>query len=135
MASIPADLYLFSSFPPCFAFSHQAIIMKICYKDSYELLCSFDLVLKHIYFLGFKEIGGFSNLYPKYMNATTAFRDINSSCGLPREDAFHILRHPVKSDIPWLGTVLHILFGCLWYFCCDQVDYTYRNFYIVLRII
>ncbi|XP_045173428.2 sodium/glucose cotransporter 4-like [Mercenaria mercenaria] len=71
--------------------------------------------------LSFKEIGGFANFYPMYMNATTAVRDTNSTCGLPREDAFHILRHPVTSDIPWLGTTLHILFGCLWYFCCDQV--------------
>ena len=45
----------------------------------------------------------------------------SSSCGLPREDAFHIFRHPVTSDNPWPGLLLQSSLGCLWYWCCDQV--------------
>ncbi|WAR02057.1 SC5A9-like protein [Mya arenaria] len=71
--------------------------------------------------IGFNKIGGYSNLQPLYMNATASLRNANNTCGNPRDDAFHVLRDAVTSDIPWLGTVLHMLFGSMWYFCCDQV--------------
>ena len=77
--------------------------------------------MMYFVFVGFNKIGGFSNFQSQYMNATASIRDVNSTCGLPRDDAFHILREPVSSDNPWPGTFLHIMFGVVWYFCCDQV--------------
>uniref|UniRef100_A0A8C9F450 Sodium/myo-inositol cotransporter 2 n=1 Tax=Pavo cristatus TaxID=9049 RepID=A0A8C9F450_PAVCR len=43
------------------------------------------------------------------------------SCGLPREDAFHIFRDPVNSDLPWPGVLVGMTIPSLWYWCTDQV--------------
>ncbi|XP_046558291.1 sodium/glucose cotransporter 5-like [Haliotis rubra] len=71
--------------------------------------------------LGFVEIGGFDNLEHRYMNAVPSVRGNNTTCGYPRDDAFHILRDPLYSDNPWPGLLLQSSIGCLWYWCCDQV--------------
>ena len=71
---------------------------------------------------GFQKIGGYEALQEKYMDAIPSQRPSNtSSCGLPREDAFHIFRDPVNSDNPWPGLLLQSSLGCMWYWCCDQV--------------
>ena len=71
---------------------------------------------------GFQKIGGYEALQEKYMDAIPSQRPSNtSSCGLPREDAFHIFRDPVSSDNPWPGLLLQSSLGCMWYWCCDQV--------------
>ena len=49
------------------------------------------------------------------MNATI------STCGLPRSDAFHILRDPVIADLPWPGILVRSTFVSVWYWCADQV--------------
>ena len=66
------------------------------------------------------------------MDSTPAIRDGNTSCGLPRDDAFHIFRDPVNSDNPWPGLLLQSSIGCLWYWCCDQV--ITAKFKILLQI-
>ncbi|KAL3847325.1 hypothetical protein ACJMK2_018240 [Sinanodonta woodiana] len=66
-------------------------------------------------------VGGYENIQRKYFETTPTERNTNSTCGLPREDAFHIFRDPVKGDLPWPGFVLTATFGCVWYWCCDQV--------------
>ncbi|XP_033727039.1 sodium/glucose cotransporter 4-like [Pecten maximus] len=71
--------------------------------------------------ISFNEIGGYNNLQRKYMEAVPSVRNLNSSCGLPRDDAFHIFRDPVTGDNPWPGLLLQSSLGCLWYWCCDQV--------------
>uniref|UniRef100_G3SSA3 Sodium/myo-inositol cotransporter 2 n=1 Tax=Loxodonta africana TaxID=9785 RepID=G3SSA3_LOXAF len=53
--------------------------------------------------------------------ALASNRTQNSSCGLPREDAFHIFRDPVTSDLPWPGILLGMSIPSLWYWCTDQV--------------
>ncbi len=72
-----------------------------------------------------KEVGGYENLKIMYMNATPSVRDVNSTCGHPREDAFSVIRDPLTSDNPFPGLVLHMLFGCMWYWCSDQVVIPY----------
>lgn len=71
--------------------------------------------------ISFNEIGGYNNLQRKYMEAVPKVRNLNSSCGLPRDDAFHIFRDPITGDNPWPGLLLQSSLGCLWYWCCDQV--------------
>ena len=44
-----------------------------------------------------------------------------TTCGMPREDAFHIFRDPLTSDTPWPGMLLGIFFLGSWYWCTDQV--------------
>ncbi len=73
--------------------------------------------------LGFNKVGGYSNLKYQYSRSIPSIRDNTTSCGIPREDAFHIFRHPVHSDNPWPGLVLQSSVGCLWYWCADQVIY------------
>ncbi|XP_062599188.1 sodium/glucose cotransporter 4-like [Saccostrea cucullata] len=71
--------------------------------------------------ISFNKIGGYSELQEKYMEAYPSIRNENNTCGMPRDDAFHIFRDPVNSDNPWPGLLLQSSIGCLWYWCCDQV--------------
>ncbi|XP_041370247.1 sodium/glucose cotransporter 4-like [Gigantopelta aegis] len=72
--------------------------------------------------IGFHEVGGLERLEVMYMNSTPSV-GINESttCGKPREDAFHIFRDAVTGDQPWPGLLIQSSLGCLWYWCCDQV--------------
>ncbi|RUS87246.1 hypothetical protein EGW08_004998 [Elysia chlorotica] len=98
--------------------------------------------------IAFIEVGGMAALYEKYMHAvaqpllpnateslvssifsyadTTVSSSLlsavaNSSCGKPREDAFHMFRDPINSDLPWPGVVFRATFASLWNWCADQV--------------
>uniref|UniRef100_K7FEA8 Sodium/myo-inositol cotransporter 2 n=1 Tax=Pelodiscus sinensis TaxID=13735 RepID=K7FEA8_PELSI len=69
----------------------------------------------------FVKIGGLESLQAKYFKAIASSHKGNSSCGLPREDAFHIFRDPVTSDLPWPGVLVGMTIPSLWYWCTDQV--------------
>ena len=60
-------------------------------------------------------------LETKYFDAVPTKGSNNTTCGLPRDDAYHVMRDPVTSDNPWPGFLLQTTFGCIWYWCCDQV--------------
>ncbi|XP_073504440.1 sodium/myo-inositol cotransporter 2 isoform X2 [Phyllobates terribilis] len=69
----------------------------------------------------FIEVGGFTALEEKYFTAIPSSHIENSSCGIPREDAFHIFRDPVYSDLPWPGVLVGMTIPSIWYWCTDQV--------------
>ncbi|XP_037670719.1 sodium/myo-inositol cotransporter 2 isoform X1 [Choloepus didactylus] len=69
----------------------------------------------------FAAVGGLEGLKEKYFLALASNRNGNSSCGLPREDAFHIFRDPLTSDLPWPGILFGMSIPSLWYWCTDQV--------------
>ncbi|XP_028415401.1 sodium/glucose cotransporter 4-like [Dendronephthya gigantea] len=69
----------------------------------------------------FIEVGGYSGLQDKYMNAIPNSSIPNTTCGLPREDSFVLLRNAVDSDMPWPGFVLGVTANSIWYWCADQV--------------
>ncbi|XP_076997615.1 sodium/myo-inositol cotransporter 2 isoform X1 [Tamandua tetradactyla] len=69
----------------------------------------------------FAAVGGMGGLKEKYFLALASNRSENSSCGLPREDAFHIFRDPLTSDLPWPGILFGMSIPSLWYWCTDQV--------------
>ncbi|KAK3099871.1 hypothetical protein FSP39_010991 [Pinctada imbricata] len=80
--------------------------------------------------MGFVKVGGITGLQSKYFEAVPETHlisntsDVNhtaSTCGLPRADAFHILRDPVNSDLPWPGVLIRSTFVSTWYWCADQV--------------
>lgn len=71
--------------------------------------------------LGFNHVGGYNAMKEKYMEALPSTRDLNSTCGLPRKDAFHIFLDAAGQENPWPGLVFQASVGCLWYWCCDQV--------------
>ncbi|KAJ8798623.1 hypothetical protein J1605_016426 [Eschrichtius robustus] len=69
----------------------------------------------------FAAVGGLEALEEKYFLAVASNRSGNSSCGLPREDAFHVFRDPLTSDLPWPGILFGMSIPSLWYWCTDQV--------------
>ncbi|XP_005405173.1 PREDICTED: sodium/myo-inositol cotransporter 2 isoform X3 [Chinchilla lanigera] len=69
----------------------------------------------------FAAVGGMEGLKEKYFSALASNRSESGSCGLPREDAFHIFRDPVTSDLPWPGILFGMSIPSLWYWCTDQV--------------
>ncbi|XP_069503458.1 sodium/myo-inositol cotransporter 2 isoform X2 [Ambystoma mexicanum] len=69
----------------------------------------------------FVKVGGIEELQKEYFKAIPKNRPENSSCGLPREDAFHLFRDPVTSDLPWPGVLVGMTIPSLWYWCTDQV--------------
>lgn len=83
--------------------------------------------LKKCSFLeGFIKVGGYSGLEEKYMKAIPGEINVGdlsneSACGIPREDSFHIFRHPTESDLPWPGMLSGIFLLGSWYWCTDQV--------------
>ena len=70
---------------------------------------------------GFAEVGGWNALMEGYANAIPSIRVLNSTCGIPRDDAFHIFRDPVNSDLPWPGVIIGMSIPSMWYWCSDQV--------------
>ncbi|KAH3839648.1 sodium/glucose cotransporter 5-like [Dreissena polymorpha] len=73
--------------------------------------------------LAYVKVGGLWALEYKYFKAipTGYTPPEGSTCGLPREDAFHIFRNPVTSDLPWPGVVIRSTLVSVWYWCTDQV--------------
>lgn len=80
----------------------------------------------------FKEIGGYENLYTKYMqsvpsnyynlsksNDTTILKYIE--CSLPKKNSFQMLRSLDDKDMPWLGFLLGKTPSSIWYWCSDQM--------------
>ncbi|XP_067912088.1 sodium/myo-inositol cotransporter 2 isoform X3 [Heterodontus francisci] len=69
----------------------------------------------------FVKVEGYSGLQEMYFHAIPSVRDLNTTCGLPRKDAFHIFRDPVTSDFPWPGVLIGMTIPSIWYWCTDQV--------------
>ena len=70
---------------------------------------------------GFDKIGGMNKLYIDYPLAIPSTLVNDSDCGRPTDEAFHLLRNPTTSDLPWPGNVFGITILSAWYFCSDQV--------------
>ncbi|XP_077978816.1 sodium/glucose cotransporter 4-like [Glandiceps talaboti] len=72
--------------------------------------------------LSFIEIGSYSNLKEKYMDAMPNItRYTNYTCGTPRDDAFNMVRDPVDSDWPFPGLLFRSTVISLWNWCADQI--------------
>nr|XP_008114551.1 PREDICTED: sodium/glucose cotransporter 4 isoform X1 [Anolis carolinensis] len=72
-------------------------------------------------FIGFEKVGWYEGLQEKYSRAIPSTIIPNTTCHLPREDAFHLMRDPVTGDIPWPGLVFGLSVLALWCWCTDQV--------------
>uniref|UniRef100_A0A8C3V934 Sodium/myo-inositol cotransporter 2 n=1 Tax=Catharus ustulatus TaxID=91951 RepID=A0A8C3V934_CATUS len=95
-------------------------LAAVIYTDALQTLIMLVGALSLMVF-SFIEVGGLEGLQAKYFDAIPSTRRENSSCGLPREDAFHIFRDPVSSDLPWPGVLVGMTIPSLWYWCTDQV--------------
>ncbi|XP_058408336.1 sodium/glucose cotransporter 4 isoform X2 [Diceros bicornis minor] len=72
-------------------------------------------------FLGFQEVGWYPGLEQRYRQAIPNATVPNTTCHLPRPDAFHMLRDPVSGDIPWPGLIFGLTVLAIWCWCTDQV--------------
>ncbi|GIY16603.1 hypothetical protein CEXT_309331 [Caerostris extrusa] len=69
----------------------------------------------------FYQVGGISGLYDKYMDAIPSIRINGTECGVPKEDAWMLLRSWDDPDMPWLGFLLGQTPASIWYWCTDQM--------------
>uniref|UniRef100_A0A672YUS1 Solute carrier family 5 member 9 n=1 Tax=Sphaeramia orbicularis TaxID=375764 RepID=A0A672YUS1_9TELE len=69
----------------------------------------------------FSEIGWYDGLMDRYPLAVPSVTIVNTTCHLPRSDAFHLFRDPVSGDIPWPGLVFGLTVLATWVWCTDQV--------------
>uniref|UniRef100_A0A8C6ZT40 Solute carrier family 5 member 9 n=1 Tax=Nothoprocta perdicaria TaxID=30464 RepID=A0A8C6ZT40_NOTPE len=72
-------------------------------------------------FIGFEKVGWYEGLKQKYSMAIPKVIVPNTTCHLPRADAFHLLRDPITGDIPWPGLIFGLSVLALWCWCTDQV--------------
>ncbi|XP_077067994.1 sodium/myo-inositol cotransporter 2 [Siphateles boraxobius] len=95
-------------------------LAAVIYTDAVQTVI---MVVGSLILMGFSfaEVGGFQAVLDKYPQAIPSIRVPNTTCGIPRDDAFHIFRHPVTSDLPWPGVVLGMSMPSMWYWCSDQV--------------
>ncbi|KAK7168238.1 hypothetical protein R3I94_002322 [Phoxinus phoxinus] len=95
-------------------------LAAVIYTDAVQTVI---MVVGAMILMGFSfaEVGGFQAVLDKYPQAIPSIRVPNTTCGIPRDDAFHIFRHPVTSDLPWPGVILGMSMPSMWYWCSDQV--------------
>ncbi|KAI5610178.1 sodium/glucose cotransporter 4 [Silurus asotus] len=72
-------------------------------------------------FIAFNKVGWYQGLLEQYENAIPAITVPNTTCHLPRSDAFHIFRDPVSGDLPWPGLLFGLTVLATWVWCTDQV--------------
>lgn len=66
-------------------------------------------------------MGWYPGLEQRYQQAIPNVTVPNTTCHLPRPDAFHMLRDPVSGDIPWPGLIFGLTVLATWCWCTDQV--------------
>ena len=69
----------------------------------------------------FHKIGSYDNLYEQYMDTSHLTNATSSSCTLPKENAFQMLRDLNDPDMPWLGFLFGQTPASIWYWCSDQM--------------
>nr|XP_020476511.1 sodium/glucose cotransporter 4-like isoform X2 [Monopterus albus] len=72
-------------------------------------------------FIAFSRVGWYEGLVNHYMSAVPSVTVTNTTCHLPRSDAFHMFRDPVSGDLPWPGLVFGLTVLATWVWCTDQV--------------
>uniref|UniRef100_A0A7N4V6V2 Solute carrier family 5 member 9 n=1 Tax=Sarcophilus harrisii TaxID=9305 RepID=A0A7N4V6V2_SARHA len=95
-------------------------LTAVIYTDALQTLIMVGGALV-LMFLGFKEVGWYPGLQEKYSAAVANVTVPNTTCHLPRPDAFHLFRDPVTGDIPWPGLIFGLTVLATWCWCTDQV--------------
>ncbi|XP_054646672.1 sodium/glucose cotransporter 4 isoform X2 [Dunckerocampus dactyliophorus] len=72
-------------------------------------------------FIAFCRVGWYEGLMEHYMAAVPMATVANTTCHLPRSDAFHIFRDPLSADLPWPGLIFGLTVIATWVWCTDQV--------------
>ncbi|KAL1022419.1 hypothetical protein UPYG_G00026730 [Umbra pygmaea] len=72
-------------------------------------------------FIAFDKVGWYEGLLEQYKQAIPSVTVPNTTCHLPRSDAFHIFRDPLTGDVPWPGLLFGLTVLSTWVWCTDQV--------------
>ncbi|NXQ51845.1 SC5A9 protein, partial [Anthoscopus minutus] len=72
-------------------------------------------------FIGFEKVGWYEGLQEKYNMAIPKITVPNTTCHLPRADAFHLFRDPITGDLPWPALMFGLTVVSIWFWCTDQV--------------
>ncbi|XP_069837677.1 sodium/glucose cotransporter 4-like [Dendropsophus ebraccatus] len=95
-------------------------LTAVIYTDTLQTVIM--VVGAHILmFISFVKIGWYPGLVEKYMQAIPKRIVPNTTCHLPRADAFHMLRDPITGDLPWPGLIFGLTIIATWVWCTDQV--------------
>ncbi|XP_050687038.1 sodium/myo-inositol cotransporter-like [Eriocheir sinensis] len=94
-------------------------LAAVIYTDTLQVIIMLAGAL-FVMIKAFQEVGGYGALQYKYMQAVPKLTYKNTSCGLPRDDSWIMLRDPVNSDLPWPAFLLGQTPASIWYWCADQ---------------
>lgn len=82
-------------------------------------------------------MGGYEAIIKKYFDAwpdTTRENYANiygnysyGKCGIPPENAMHLIRSPDDGSLPWPGIMFGLTISSVWYWCSDQVSCTLKD--------
>ncbi|KAF7647148.1 hypothetical protein LDENG_00176490 [Lucifuga dentata] len=72
-------------------------------------------------FIAFARVGWYDGLVQSYMAAVPSVTVANTTCHVPRNDAFRLLRDPLTGDLPWPGLLFGLTVLATWVWCTDQV--------------
>ncbi|KAH9503392.1 Sodium/glucose cotransporter 1 [Bulinus truncatus] len=87
-------------------------LAAVIYTDTFQT-CVMTVGAIVLSIISFNKIGGYKQLVHSCMMAVPSVTsNVSSSCGRPREDAFHLFRDPVNCDNPWPGILLQSSIGC-----------------------
>uniref|UniRef100_A0A7N6AKH3 Solute carrier family 5 member 9 n=1 Tax=Anabas testudineus TaxID=64144 RepID=A0A7N6AKH3_ANATE len=111
--SLGWDLYLSTGILLLFtaAYTVAGGLAAVIYTDAFQTLIM----------VGFSKVGWYEGLVIYYMSAVPSVTVTNTTCHLPRSDAFHMFRDPVSGDLPWPGLVFGLTVLATWVWCTDQV--------------
>ncbi|NWX25225.1 SC5A9 protein, partial [Notiomystis cincta] len=95
-------------------------LAAVIYTDALQTLIMVLGALT-LMFIGFEKVGWYEGLQEKYSTAIPKITVPNTTCHVPRADAFHLFRDPITGDIPWPGLIFGLSVLALWTWCTDQV--------------
>ncbi|XP_023677123.1 sodium/glucose cotransporter 4 [Paramormyrops kingsleyae] len=72
-------------------------------------------------FIAFDRVGWYEGLLAQYKVAVPSLTVPNTTCHLPRPDAFQMFRDPLTGDLPWPGLIFGLTVLATWNWCTDQV--------------
>ncbi|KAK1874802.1 Sodium/glucose cotransporter 4 [Dissostichus eleginoides] len=96
------------------------IFTKISVSLGWDLYLSTGVLLLVTAVYTVAEIGWYEGLVEGYMSAVPSVTVANTTCHLPRSDAFSLFRDPVSGDIPWPGLLFGLTVLATWVWCTDQ---------------
>ncbi|KAG7509485.1 sodium/glucose cotransporter 4 [Solea senegalensis] len=95
-------------------------LAAVIYTDALQTVIMVGGALT-LMFIAFSKVGWYQGLVDGYMSAVPSVTVANTSCHLPRSDAFRMFRDPVSGDLPWPGLIFGLTVLATWVWCTDQV--------------